>query len=388
VNNETGQRERDFSEKRGPGADFSPYGTDLFGNPIEPSFNNGELAKRFIFPPFSVLNGREGEWQARKVAWLSLGIRSEVGRGGNLLKYSDTVLQPDVDKRQNRRGEIAGAAAKSSVYLGREGGQLVQAKLAKTFNTTDWIKEKGLSGVPGTDEEWTGTSIFDPVLCELAYRWFCPPGGAILDPFAGGSVRGIVASALGFAYTGVDLRPEQVAANQRQLAEIGERTPLSAPVEWHCGDSGEVLDGSDPETFDFLFTCPPYGDLEVYSDLPEDISTMEFPQFLDRLEYILHLGCRMLKPGRFAAIVVGDFRDGTGVYRNFPNHVVDMFLRAGLQLYNEAILVTAVGSLPIRISGQFEKGRKLGKTHQNFLVFVKGSWKDAGRAVNNGNETS
>lgn len=34
------------------------------------------------------------------------------------------------------------------------------------------------------------TSVFDPVLCEVAYTWFCPKGGAILDPFCGGSVRG------------------------------------------------------------------------------------------------------------------------------------------------------------------------------------------------------
>ncbi|HXF87125.1 MAG TPA: hypothetical protein VNK48_02075 [Xanthobacteraceae bacterium] len=46
-------------------------------------------------------------------------------------------------------------------------------------------------------EVGSGTSIFDPVLCEIAYRWFCPPGGSVLDPFAGGSVRGIVASRLG-----------------------------------------------------------------------------------------------------------------------------------------------------------------------------------------------
>jgi hypothetical protein len=41
-------------------------------------------------------------------------------------------------------------------------------------------------------------------------------------------------------------------------------------------------------------------------------------------------------------------------------------------LYNEAVLVTAVGSLPIRIGAQFTSGRKLGKTHQNVLVFYKG----------------
>jgi hypothetical protein len=33
-------------------------------------------------PPFSVLDARQGYWQERKRAWLSLGIQSEVGRGG------------------------------------------------------------------------------------------------------------------------------------------------------------------------------------------------------------------------------------------------------------------------------------------------------------------
>ena len=36
------------------------------------------------------------------------------------------------------------------------------------------------------------------------------------------------------------------------------------------------------------------------------------------------------------------------------------------------MLVTAVGSLPLRVGRQFSPARKLGKTHQNVLVFVKG----------------
>ncbi|KKK48239.1 hypothetical protein LCGC14_3147140, partial [marine sediment metagenome] len=59
-----------------------------------------------------------------------------------------------------------------------------------------------------------GTSIFDPVLCEIAYRWFSPPDGRVLDPFAGGSVRGIVAAYLGRDYTGIDLSLPQVEANR------------------------------------------------------------------------------------------------------------------------------------------------------------------------------
>jgi len=65
-----------------------------------------------------------------------------------------------------------------------------------------------------------GTSIFDPVLCEVAYRWYAPPGGRILDPFAGGSVRGVVAAVLGYDYTGIDLRQEQVEANQANWSRI------------------------------------------------------------------------------------------------------------------------------------------------------------------------
>ena len=41
----------------------------------------GQLSARFLIPPFSVLNAREGWWQDRKRAWLSLGIKSELGRG-------------------------------------------------------------------------------------------------------------------------------------------------------------------------------------------------------------------------------------------------------------------------------------------------------------------
>ena len=40
------------------------------------------LAERFGIPPFSVLDARSGTWQERKRAWLSLGIKSELGRGG------------------------------------------------------------------------------------------------------------------------------------------------------------------------------------------------------------------------------------------------------------------------------------------------------------------
>lgn len=219
----------------------------------------------------------------------------------------------------------------------------------------------------------SGTSIFDPVLCELAYRWFCPPGGVVLDPFAGGSVRGIVASKLGYQYVGIDLRAEQVAANREQAAIIcGDPMPV-----WHVGDSRRIDDHAKGTEADFLFSCPPYADLERYSDDPADLSTLAYGDFHAAYRDVIAAAASLLRPDRFACFVVGDVRDKKGMYHGFPWHTVQAFQDAGLALYNEAVLVTAVGSLPIRVGKQFTSSRKLGKTHQNVLVFVKGDPKAA-----------
>lgn len=225
----------------------------------------------------------------------------------------------------------------------------------------------------------TGTSIFDPVLCELAYRWFCPPGGLVLDPFAGGSVRGVVASKLGRRYAGVELRPEQKAANEAQASAICA-DPLP---RWFLGDALD-LGASLPRDVgpaDLLFTCPPYGDLEVYSDDPRDLSTMSWEAFSAAHARAVDQACARLKDDRFAVWVVGDFRCPKGFYRGFPEAVVAHFAAAGLRKYNEAILVTAVGSLPVRVGKQFTVARKIGKTHQNVLVFCKGDPRKAVEAI-------
>jgi hypothetical protein len=221
----------------------------------------------------------------------------------------------------------------------------------------------------------SGTSIFDPVLCELAYKWFCPPGGVILDPFAGGSVRGVVASVLGFHYHGCELRGEQVEANRAQLNICGSPAPV-----WYQGDSQDIRSIA-PVAADFVFSCPPYADLEVYSDDPSDLSTMPYPVFRDAYRRIIAETTALLKPDRFACFVVGEARDKRGNYYNFVGDTVTAFMDAGLKFYNEAVLITAVGSLPVRVNKQFSASRKIGKTHQNVLVFVKGDGKRAACAI-------
>lgn len=275
-------------------------------------------------------------------------------------------------------GQVLDGPAKTRLAPGGGGAWLGGPRTASSDNFNSATPAGLAFGEFGEDLQVpaSGTSIFDPVLTELCYRWFCPPGGVIADPFAGGSVRGIVAAVLGFEYHGFELRPEQVAANRQQAGEICPE----APPRWHVGDSAATLPAWGGLA-DFVFSCPPYGDLEIYSDAPDDLSGMPHDEFLVAYRNIIGAACNKLKPDRFAAFVVGDFRCKKGFYRNFPGETVAAFLAAGLKYYNEGILVTAAGSLPVRVGKQFKAGRKLGKTHQNILVFCKGDPKRATAAI-------
>ena len=208
--------------------------------------------------------------------------------------------------------------------------------------------------------------MFDPCLCELMYLWFSKGGDAVLDPFAGGSVRGIVAERMGRAYTGVDIRPEQVDANREQAARLCASRPT-----WIVGDSAHIDELASGD-YDFILTCPPYADLEVYSNDPADLSNMTYDEFAQALRLILGKSVGMLRPDRFAVVVIGDVRDKAGFLRGLPALVVSAMEGAGARYYNEAVLATPCGSAPARARAQFEKSRKLVKTHQNVLVFCNG----------------
>ena len=281
-------------------------GLDLFGAEI---ITNPLLRDRFIEPPFSILDTKSGNWQRRKKEWMRIGMKSEVGR-------DSVVINMDTKSKKNN----------SAKYI----------------------------------------SIFDPALCEVLYNWFCIDGKEILDPFAGGSVRGIVANYLGFKYTGIDIRQEQIDSNIEQGLEIlnNDNQP-----EWIVGDSNKVLDGFNKE-YDFVFSCPPYADLEVYSGLDGDVSNMPYIEFMKAYEQIIAKSCNLLKSGGYACFVVGEVRDKKGNYIGFVPDTITAFKKCGMNYYNEGILLNSIASASMRANGNM-KSQKLVKVHQNILIFKK-----------------
>ena len=320
--------------------DMSEYGFDLSLEEIEiEKEQHNSLNDEFIIPPFSVFDTKQGYWQDRKKQWINLGIKSELGRN---------------------------AKAYTTEHMGQQYGR-------KPMN---------------------GTSIFDPVLCEICYKWFNVDNGKIYDPFAGGSVRGIIAEKLGYKYQGIDLRQEQINAN-KQNAKALEVNPT-----WYCDDSNNVDKYIEDNSIDMIFSCPPYADLEVYSDDPKDLSNMGYEDFKMAYKSIINKACRKLKGNRFAVFVVGDIRDENGIYRNFVDYTKECFNANGCVTYNEIVLLNAIGTATIRCKRPFNSGRKLTKIHQNILVFYKGDPKKIKENYNkldfsnieniftNGNETN
>jgi DNA modification methylase len=299
-------------------------GLDLFGEEI---IKDELLRDKFIEPPFSVLDTKSGNWQRRKRLWASKGIKGEVGRDATAIV----------------------------------GGTDIYRKI---------------SSKEGYDNRDNYVSIFDPALCEVLYHWFCPVGGKVLDPFAGGSVRGIVANYLGYKYYGVDIRKEQIDSNIEQGLSI---LPIDNQPQWYVGDSREFLHIGDnrydtfynqEDTIDFVFFCPPYANLEVYSTLDGDISNMDYKNFLEAYELIIDNSCTLLKTGGYACFVVGEVRGSDGNYLGLIPDTINAFKKAGMKYYNEAILLNPIASGSMRANGNM-KTEKLVKVHQNILIFKK-----------------
>lgn len=272
------------------------------------------LTEDYIIPPFSIFDTKQGYWQKRKKEWIE-----KIGDSG-----------------EGRADTLLGEGLKS-------------------------MAEKTGSG------NLTGTSIFDPVLAEVLYTWFCKEGGHIIDPFAGGNTRGLVASLLGHTYTGTDLNEKQLEANRKKAKELHEKQ-----ATW-VHDNGLNLRDHVKQPADMMMTCPPYYDLEVYTDNPDDISNLgTYAEFKEVYTEILQRTYPLLKDDTFAVVVVGNVRDKKGNYYNLVGDTITAMTGAGYKFYNEIILATSIATAAARARRTFDAKKKVVKTHQNVLFFKKG----------------
>lgn len=262
------------------------------------------LVDRYLVFPTSVLDRRSGQWRQLRARWAHL---DDVGRDG--LLYQD-----------------------GSSEVGRA---------LHTYSR--------------------GASRFDPALVHLLVHWYTRPGDTIVDPFTGGPIRGTVAHELGRVYHGVDLNPDQVAANQAAHPGLAHLWTVDDATQWR------------PPAADMVLTCPPYHQLERYSTHPADLSNMGWDDFCAALHQTAALTLGALRDHRYAVWVVGDVRHPrTGELRDLPGEVVRAHQAAGALWLDDLVMVDPIGSARLRAKRPFIRARKTLRVHQRVLVFVKG----------------
>ncbi|MBQ6584411.1 MAG: hypothetical protein IIX42_04580 [Alistipes sp.] len=281
--------------------------------------------EKFIVPPFSVLDSRQGYWVERKHLW------------------------------QNILGDDA---------LGQSRENTLAAADSLVNNCTK------------------GVSLFDPVLAEILCKWYSRAGDKIIDPFAGDTRKGEIFARCGRKFFGIELRQEQVDQNNKALKG------KNLPVEYACDSGVNIAQYVQAKEANMLFSCPPYFDLEVYSDDERDASNAEsYEDFLAIIEQAFTAAIKQLQPNSFGVVVIGDVRDKKGYYQPIAADIIRIFNKVGMGLYNEHIYVEQLGTAPLRVNNAF-KNRKCVKTHQNVLVFHNGGGKIADKFPDINIETS
>lgn len=286
------------------------------------------LVGKFGWPPFSVLDSTTSDWRKRRAEWI------------NIIGHSTE---------------------------GRELGSSANATPSNLYSTADQTLAA------------QNVSEFDPLLAELMIKWFSLPGDLIYDPFAGGVVRGAVSAISGRCYVGADVSEKQVKANIARWDEIKAKyNNISGTPLWEVYDS---TTGAYTAA-DMVFTCPPYFNLERYSNDPADLSTIDdYDTFLAKYSQALSYAAKCLIPGGFFVIVVSEVRRESrniakSDYVGLVPDTINILRQNSLLYYNNMILRNSLGSLPIRGPQYFESRRKVGRCHQDVLVFYKGDLLD------------
>ena len=236
----------------------------------------------------------------------------------------------------------------------------------------NWQKRKQAWETLNLDSKNMERLHMDPVLCQVLLTWYNIPKGKVLDPFAGDAVRGIIAGVLNMQYIGNNIQKEQIKENEKILKDF--ELPIPIKPLWTVGDSKQITEIANKSQlkplYDIIFSYSHYTDLERYNDLKNDISNINYTEFIKAYRDIIKQSCNMLKENRFAVFVVSEARDKNGVYRGLVQDTIKAFQEAGLKYYNEIILAVQLDNIPIRAKESM-KNRIPVKTHQNIIVMHK-----------------
>jgi|TARA_R110002167_G_C12510261_1_gene637170 hypothetical protein len=199
-----------------------------------------------------------------------------------------------------------------------------------------------------------GYSTFPPEVSDLCYELFLRDSTHVFDPFAGWGDRHAKALEHGVRYTGYDVSGKSIAKAKEDYG-----------VDNVLADS---LTAGIP-SFDGLLTCPPYWNLEVYSqDGLEKAKT--FAEFGENLRRVFERCYAAADVGAKICVMVGNWRK-KGVYYDLSFMTKGIFQGLGATTI-DCVIISRIKKTKISI--MLPQAKRLGYTvnlHEELLVFEK-----------------
>lgn len=230
-------------------------------------------------------------------------------------------------------------------------------------------------------------ATFSELDVERLIRLFTKEGETVLDPFVGSGSTLVACRASGRRGLGVELSEHWARVACQRL---DQETPMrlgDQPCEVLVGDARKVLHNLNEESVDFVVTSPPYWSILTkepglkaqaerctkglptrYSTDAADLGNLEsYEEFLDQLAVVFSACHRLLRPRRYMAVIVSDFRHGPRFYL-FHADLAARVEAVGLQLKGVTILAQDSKNLyPFGIPYNFVSNIH----HQYILIFQK-----------------
>ncbi len=129
-------------------------------------------------------------------------------------------------------------------------------------------------------------------------------GDVVLDQFIGGGTTAVEAKLTYRNFVGFDINPEAVETSRAKCSFNFEGDNI---LRLECADARMLP--LENESIDLICTHPPYADIIHYSEnIDGDLSLLPMKPFLAEMEKVAAESYRVLKKGKFCAILMGDMR--------------------------------------------------------------------------------
>lgn len=157
----------------------------------------------------------------------------------------------------------------------------------------------------------------------------------LLDCMIGGGTTAIEAKILNRHITCIDVNEEALERTEKLLNFEVENKSKQRTIKGDARNMKFLKDGE----IDFVLTHPPYADIIKYSDgkIKDDLSNIhDIDIFADEMEKVAKELFRVLKSGKFCAILIGDTRRNK-MYQPMAFKVMERFLKVGFKLKEDII---------------------------------------------------